>query len=326
MVGQLFAKNSNRPGLAAAGSTPRTRQYLLNELVRLFVLPLFFGLLLGWNKAGLGVQLSMPVAIAYWCGICLFVWLAAHAFTRLVSRIKWVSARRVSIQLLLGMMLSYLVVGFVLVWYVAFFRDGHLLGLTETWDRYAGFSFLSRLRQSSVTVVVWILANIGWMAIRRYSPYGIFAGPAGFSADIGAADGGTGEGRPAPEQPPRMLRVGSQEFPLANIVAVKAEDHYVRVFQVDGSKPLIHGRFSDISTQVKDVSSAIRVHRSYWVNLNHVSSVRLNGRILSLEMSNGMTIPVSESHRALLEAAIENGAPGVQVLSKPAAASPGEPL
>lgn len=317
MVGDLFRKTTNRPDLATASSTLRTRQYLINELVRLFVLPLFFGLLLGWNKAGLGVQLSTPMAIAYWCGICLFVWLVAHAFTRLISRITWVSERRVSIQLLLGMMLSYLIVGFVLVWYVAFFRDGHLMGLPETWDRYASFSLLSRLRQSSVTVVVWILANIGWMAIRRYSPYGKFVGPASFSADIVvAADGGSGDGKPVLEQPQRMLRVGSQEFLLANVVAVKAEDHYVRVFQVDGTKPLIHGRFSDISAQVRDVSSAIRVHRSYWVNLNHVSTVRLNGRIFSLEMSNGMTIPVSESHRALLEAAMESGLSGVPTLSE----------
>jgi len=283
----------------------RSNRYLLSEIVRLFLLPILFGLVLGWNKAGHGAQLSTPMAITYWCGICLFVWFSAHIFSLAVSRTKWGSGQPTLMQLFLGVLLSYLVFAPSMVWYVALFRDGELLSWSEIWARYSEFSFLSRIRQSLVTVVVWVLANLGWMSIRRYSPYSM-------QGEISTDDVNSSELRSGSIDSPQSsgkisknLKIGNQELSLETIIALKAEDHYVCVFQTDGTKPLIHGRFGDISRQVKGLSTTIRVHRSYWVNLDHVIKVHLNGRILSLEMSNGLSVPVSESHRALLEAALE---------------------
>jgi hypothetical protein len=314
MVDSLFPKKIEELGLQVPGARFPSSRYVFDEFVRLLLLPIFFGLVLGWNKAGLGVQLSTSMSITYWCGICLLIWLPAHAFTLVVSRTKWVSGKSVSAQLLLGIMFSSLLVGPAMVWYVGLFRDGDLLSLSDIWFRYIEFSFQNRVRQSLVTVVVWVIANLGWMSIRRYSPYGQQGEI--MTDDLGGSGlpAGAIDSRQSSDVAPTHLRIGNQEILLETIVAVKAEDHYVCVFQTDGTKSLIHGRFSDISSQVKDLSAAIRVHRSYWVNLNQVTNIHLKGRVLSLEMSNGLSVPVSETHRALLETAMEGGSPSLKQL------------
>jgi hypothetical protein len=86
------------------------------------------------------------------------------------------------------------------------------------------------------------------------------------------------------------------ELPLdAKIIALKAEEHYVRVWTERGTD-LLRYRFRDA---VEDMSGqpGLQVHRSWWIRTDCVQEVRKKGRGLQLELTNGLEVPVSVSHR-----------------------------
>jgi hypothetical protein len=80
-----------------------------------------------------------------------------------------------------------------------------------------------------------------------------------------------------------------------NILAIEAEDHYVRI-HTDQGNTLISGRFSEIVAAVHPLDG-VRVHRSYWVQRSSVTSVKTQGRGLELTLSNGLKVPVSHAYK-----------------------------
>jgi hypothetical protein len=104
-----------------------------------------------------------------------------------------------------------------------------------------------------------------------------------------------GEIRPAeppPAEParPRLLarlrgRLGT------DLLALQAEDHYVRVHTALGSD-LILMRLADAIAET-DGLDGLRVHRSWWVAKAAVRSARAEGRRAVLVMANGLEVPVT---------------------------------
>jgi hypothetical protein len=80
-----------------------------------------------------------------------------------------------------------------------------------------------------------------------------------------------------------------------NILAIEAEDHYVRV-HTDLGNTLIPGRFSEAMGALHALDG-LRVHRSYWVRRSAVASVELQGRGLQLTLTNGLKVPVSHAYK-----------------------------
>ncbi|MEQ1755216.1 MAG: LytTR family DNA-binding domain-containing protein [Micropepsaceae bacterium] len=94
------------------------------------------------------------------------------------------------------------------------------------------------------------------------------------------------------------LPVRLQDHP---ILALEAEDHYVRVHTPAGSE-LILLRLSDAAKEMGGQPGA-RTHRSWWVARSAVKSVnRLEGR-MSLVLVNGVEAPVSRSYASELREA-----------------------
>jgi hypothetical protein len=94
---------------------------------------------------------------------------------------------------------------------------------------------------------------------------------------------------------PEILR--RSHLPLdVRIVALKAEEHYVRVWTNDGTE-LLRYRFRDAMKEMTE-QPGLQVHRSWWVRLDGIDEVRNKGRGLELELSNGITVPVSLAHRS----------------------------
>ncbi|MEZ5870707.1 MAG: LytTR family DNA-binding domain-containing protein [Nitratireductor sp.] len=84
-----------------------------------------------------------------------------------------------------------------------------------------------------------------------------------------------------------------------DIIALKAQDHYVEIFTTLGSE-LVLVRLADAESELNP-NSGFRVHRSWWVAERHVLRIaRKQGRI-TLNLSNGMEVPVSRSFRHAAE-------------------------
>ena len=87
----------------------------------------------------------------------------------------------------------------------------------------------------------------------------------------------------------------------ARLIALEAEDHYVRV-HTDAGSELVPMRFSEA---VEELSRAwgYRVHRSWWVAAEAIEGVRWTRGTGEVRLSGGIVAPVSRAHTATLKSA-----------------------
>lgn len=78
-----------------------------------------------------------------------------------------------------------------------------------------------------------------------------------------------------------------------SIVALNAEDHYLRVHTERGDS-LIHHRFSDAVRELGD--AGVQVHRSWWVVTSAVERVERDGDRHVLVLRGGVRAPVSRTY------------------------------
>lgn len=81
----------------------------------------------------------------------------------------------------------------------------------------------------------------------------------------------------------------------AELIAIKAEQHYIRIWS-DRGTDMVRYRFRDLA-EVLGGCDAGQVHRSWWVNFDRVRSRRLRGRKLELELDGDLRVPVSTSFK-----------------------------
>jgi len=81
---------------------------------------------------------------------------------------------------------------------------------------------------------------------------------------------------------------------INDLMYIKAEDHYIRVFTSDGKNHLVRGRLSDLDEQLPP--NFIRTHRSYITNRNFVKQISKT----ILFLLDGSTIPISRKFKDLL--------------------------
>lgn len=91
--------------------------------------------------------------------------------------------------------------------------------------------------------------------------------------------------------PPRLAR--------ARLVAVEAEDHYLRI-RTEAGSTLVLMRLSDALTSL-EAADGFRVHRSWWVARTAVEAARWKGGRGELTLSDGSAAPVSRTYAAALK-------------------------
>lgn len=80
-----------------------------------------------------------------------------------------------------------------------------------------------------------------------------------------------------------------------DLIALKAEGHYVRVYTRLGDD-LIYYRFSDAIAQIAD-HVGIQVHRSHWVNPDVAQAVKDESGKYELLLPNGLKVPVGQTYK-----------------------------
>jgi DNA-binding LytR/AlgR family response regulator len=103
---------------------------------------------------------------------------------------------------------------------------------------------------------------------------------------------------PAGSGPPRFLERLPPKLRGAEIFAVQAEDHYLRLHTSKG-QDLILMRLADAVTELEGIEGA-RTHRSWWVA---VTGARRGDGRATLSLKGELTVPVSRAYAAALRAA-----------------------
>jgi hypothetical protein len=83
--------------------------------------------------------------------------------------------------------------------------------------------------------------------------------------------------------------------------AIRAEDHYCRLFLADGCTPLIHHRFGDALAELAGFDGR-QVHRGAWAASAGVVAAERDGRAWRLVLADGTRLPVSTRFVADLRA------------------------
>ena len=91
--------------------------------------------------------------------------------------------------------------------------------------------------------------------------------------------------------PPRLAR--------ARLVAVEAEDHYLRI-RTEAGSALVLMRLGDALEALSGLDG-FRTHRSWWVARTAVEAVRWKGGRGALSLSDGSSAPVSRTYAAALK-------------------------
>jgi len=125
------------------------------------------------------------------------------------------------------------------------------------------------------------------------------------SAPAGVAMQLTGRRRAAeaaepPAAPPRLLERLPPRL-RAELLALQAEDHYVRIHTAAGSTLLLM-RMSDAVAEL-DGLAGMRVHRSWWVASGAVAGARAEGRRAVIVLTNGLEAPVTREQVPLVRRA-----------------------
>ncbi|MES2045877.1 MAG: LytTR family transcriptional regulator DNA-binding domain-containing protein [Pseudomonadota bacterium] len=119
-----------------------------------------------------------------------------------------------------------------------------------------------------------------YLAQRRYRPPAVAAAPA-------IIPGG-------------LLSKAGVACPTA-LHAVRAEDHYCRLYLADGRAPLVHHRFGDALAELAGFDGR-QVHRGAWAASAGVVAAERDGRAWRLVLAGGARLPVSTRFVADLRA------------------------
>lgn len=284
-----------------------------------FILPLIVGMILGGNQAGLAGYLPWSWSVVYWIGMSFGVWLIFHTATLATAHLLRPWTGVLLLILVVGALIGSIPARAAIYWYSPFFEPYLMYGRTVRPMPPLDLSpaFIARhLQLWSPIFVLWIAAN--WFADRflglpRYRLRSVTNASAAKASATAAAEVQTIGTPTTPETsvgPPSSVANGSgvilSRLPSAlgrNVLALKAEDHYVRVF-TDRGDTLILCRINDAIAELESLSiEGLRVHRSWWVALKAVRRVETHGRGLLVTLSNQIQAPVSQTYKEFVRRA-----------------------
>lgn len=255
-----------RPSVAGGASpTAAPVGALRRTLIFAVVIGAFLSFIEAFGSGGLPLAPRTVLMIA----VATFAALAGFVCFRLICRSAWAAARWWRLGAIAALVITPPVT--IFVW----------AALRLAWGRPAAFLpvVIYNLPGSFVTCLFFCL----WAAYsraRRLEQAGALA--------------------PAPAAMPRFLDRLPPKLRGADLWAVEAEDHYLRLHTSSG-QDLILMRLSDAIAELDGLEGA-QTHRSWWVARAAISAVeRADGRA-TLTLKNGARAPVSRAHARALRA------------------------
>jgi hypothetical protein len=261
---RVFANSLSHFG--DAGQMPLTmRQLLAWPLVRRVAPVLGLGVLLGFAAPfATHPPLSAPVRYGFWIGMVFVGYFAALAAEKLIPDTP---VSRPEFRLGAVAIASALPLTFVAAWVIPILRPGHVY---QPLQLPALFGPVAAVQLAIV-----------FTSLRK--PSGLVA-----PSPAGSRD-------PSGSFPPALLsrlphRLGHQ------ILALEAEDHYLRVHTTIGSD-LVLMRLSDAVAAIEP-DLGLQVHRSWWVAQDAISEFVRSDQRSHLKLINGLVVPVGRTYTA----------------------------
>ena len=268
-------------------------------------IPVFAGLLLGWNRVFVGAEVARGVAIAFWIGLTLLEWLAAIIGSQVAFSLLRPWRPPAWIVWCGGAALAACIFFYPISRYLEF---GSTLGGTTGLATHLPAHLRAETIPQLLTMVagdvfpglaLWVAANYffaGFLGIPRHRyPANAVDLAAGSIPDSQLAGAQTDNSRATPHNtsgPIFMRNVTAEK--RGTLLALEAQDHYVRVI-TDCGEDLIHYRFSDAVEDARHVRG-LRVHRSYWIANVAIARLERDRHRYRLRLSNGLCVPVSRSY------------------------------
>ncbi len=106
---------------------------------------------------------------------------------------------------------------------------------------------------------------------------------------------------PVPQAEAEFRQRLSSRRRAARLIAVEAEDHYLRV-HTDAGEELLTMRFADALALLR-AAAGFQTHRSWWIAAEAIESVRWSKGVGEARLAGGLTAPVSRTHGPVLKAA-----------------------
>lgn len=94
-----------------------------------------------------------------------------------------------------------------------------------------------------------------------------------------------------PATPAFMLKAPQETY--ENIIAIKAEGHYIRLYNPKSST-LIHYVFKQAIKEMSEQEGS-QIHRSWWIKHHAITKAQKSGKRYQLILSNDLSVPVSDS-------------------------------
>jgi len=245
--------------------------------------------------------------LLFYAGHAFIPWWTTCLMTYLCMRVlaRWRPPQLV--LLTCGTFLACIVILPYSIWLTEFFAEGWLAG--DPSGEQASLHIHSEIGFWSFTIrasVIWIAVNLvfdRFLGLPRYR-YGT-AGQSrtatlGQQRQGGPTVGGdslTAEAVAGPA--PLFLRRLPAEVDVDDVIALKAEQHYVQVYTPSRSFMTLY-RFSDAVAEM-DPEAGQQVHRSYWVRNSAIRRIRRAAKKFELELSNDMKVPVSAPNSGLIK-------------------------
>lgn len=223
------------------------------------------GVLLGFaGPFGSYPPLSAPVRYAFWIGMVFVGYAAALAAQKLIPE---TFIPRPQLRLGAAAIASALPLTFVAAWVVPFVRPGHMYDPLQL--------------PALFCAVAAVQLAIVFTLLRKSNP----------SPRLPAADS-----RDASGAFPRALLSRLPSRLGEEIVALEAEDHYLRVHTILGSD-LVLMRLSDAIAAIEP-DRGLQVHRSWWVAQDAIRQIVRSEQRSHLQLRNGLLVPVGRTYSA----------------------------
>lgn len=294
--------------MPALTSRTNLKHALISQLVIIMVLAVLFASL----KVGFRAELMNGAELlVYWCGALFLVW-GSYLLWSLVCGLIFRTFRCFNLaHIVIGAMAGLLVMEPVFILYVDLFGIGQGLPNRDFFERfqrlhlhvYANIGFI--VLWTAMNFLAWavftrqVASLFSFHAIKSFfllPQYWLFADfkqlllpnsnmPTSRGSNALSAD----------------LTLLSSNIPKDKIMALKAEDHYVKIFHKEGEE-LVYGRLTDAIDfmQGGGVAKGFRTHRSWWVNHLGIDSVS-QGKLVWIRLKTGQIVPVSRSYSAVVK-------------------------
>lgn len=259
--------------------------------------PLFIGFITGWMQSGRAVGWSKWGSLYFWIPIWFASWFVNDLAARGIHFIAGKYIKSFFLVLFLGSMIGSLILWPVFIWHIRVSEQlfgETALGILPLMEPTIWATVIRFFDDVFAGTWFWIIVNYvfaGALGMKRF----------GYEVELQRflqrhklqtprTSGDTK--RPVPLFLKRVKKKIGKD-----VVAVSAEQHYLRVFTPLGNDLILY-RLSDAILELQDYCDGLQVHRSHWVKLSAIDDVVSENRNLKIILSNGLTVPVGRSHQS----------------------------